>query len=88
MAFKAPEKMHTVSASTMKAIVKETELERTNRGSRSERIAVRISPETLAEMHELADALGMRSASSDRVLLPDVIKAAVATTHCAVNGTE
>lgn len=86
MKFIHPKKVSAVTVETLSDIIAEAEGEREDRGSRSERIAMRVSPETLEDIKELANTLGMRSTASDRVMLPDVIKVAVALANQTVNG--
>lgn len=77
--FKTPDALSPISVADVTEIVEEVETERGTKGSRTERIAIRLSQSTVDDIHRIADKLGMRNATTDRIMLPDVIQTAVAT---------
>lgn len=77
MQFSAPDKINKLSTADIADIVAAVTHERATTNSRNERVAVRVSNETLDAFHTVADKLGMRSVTADRVLLPDVLQFAL-----------
>lgn len=81
-----PSVVRLVKTADLRAILAETAAERDNRGARSERLAIRISPETLQDLTDLGEALGLRGGVSQRLMMPDIIKVAISTATLAVLG--
>ena len=78
-------KLHTVTSDMFYDIIANTRAERAIKSSREERIALRISPETLDAINAIADTLSLKHSTTRRILLPDVVKIAVDTLNRVVN---
>lgn len=77
MTFTKPAQLNKLTVAHINSLLDEVTAERSTSRSREDRVAIRVSKETILAMQSVADKLNMRSATSDRVMLPDVLHFAI-----------